>query len=59
MSKDGLILSAGLLALLAMGLSACGQKGPLYWPQTVPQTAAPAPADTASAPASVIPVPSR
>lgn len=55
MSKRGLILSAGLLALLAMGLSACGQKGPLY----LPQTAAPAPADAASAPNSLTPAPSR
>ncbi|MFN3415048.1 MAG: LPS translocon maturation chaperone LptM [Caldimonas sp.] len=46
MSKRALILAVGLLTLLAVGLSACGQKGPLYLPAASPAAAA------AAAPAS-------
>ncbi|MFN3295638.1 LPS translocon maturation chaperone LptM [Caldimonas sp.] len=51
MSKRAFILAAGLLTLLAVGLSACGQKGPLYLPAASPAAA------PAAAPASAPPPP--
>ncbi|WP_363324848.1 LPS translocon maturation chaperone LptM [Eleftheria terrae] len=57
MSKRAPILAAGLFTALALGLSACGQKGPLYLPGAAPRPAAPASAaaPAASAPAASTP----
>ncbi|WP_245558313.1 LPS translocon maturation chaperone LptM [Caldimonas manganoxidans] len=57
MSKRAIILAAAALTLLPVGLSACGQKGPLYLPAASP--AATAAAGPASAPAASSPSASR
>lgn len=51
--KHTLYMRVALVALLALGVSACGQKGPLVLPAS--NTPSAAPADDANAPGAQVP----
>ncbi|WP_407062198.1 LPS translocon maturation chaperone LptM [Caldimonas mangrovi] len=55
MSKRALILATGVGMALLVGLSACGQKGPLYLPGNAPAKRAPPQEPAASQPSTATP----